>query len=133
MQLLNKLTSNPKRLFLLDGLGACLTTLLLVGILVPFQTTFGMPQSTLQTLYLVAIAFGIYSILCFLLVKRNWILFLKIIATANTLYCCLTAFYVVYYFEQLTVLGVIYFVVEMAIIVELVYLEMKTISKISEK
>ena len=117
MQSDGKWRLTPGRLFLLDGLGACVTAMLLAGILIPFQEFFGLPLSALEVLLLFAVVFAFYSLSC---------------ATANGLYCCLTAFFVIFYFERLTVLGLCYFLVEMMIILSLVFLEMKTAYKTSE-
>ena len=132
MQSDGKWRLTPGRLFLLDGLGACVTAMLLAGILIPFQEFFGLPLSALEVLLLFAVVFAFYSLSCFFFLKKNWQIFLRIIATANGLYCCLTAFFVIFYFERLTVLGLCYFLVEMMIILSLVFLEMKTAYKTSE-
>jgi hypothetical protein len=132
MQLGGKWSLTPKRLFLLDGLGAFVTAMLLAGILIPFQDFFGMPLLALEILLLFALVFACYSFSCFFFLKKNWQVFLRIIATANGLYCCLTAFFVICYFERLTVLGLCYFLVEMVVILSLVFLEMKTAHKTSE-
>lgn len=133
MRLADKLRLTPKRLFLLDGLGACVTAMLLAGILIPFQKFFGMSQFALEIASLLAAALAFYSLSCFFFLKENWKFFLKIIATANGLYCLLTAFFVIFYFEKLTVLGLCYFLIEMVIILSLVFLEMKTANKALEK
>lgn len=132
MQVFDNLRSNPGKLFLVDGLGASLTALLLFGILIPFQKAFGMPRFVLEILSLFALVFACYSFSCFFFVKSNRQIFLKTIATANTLYCCLTAFFVIFYFEKLTVWGIGYFVIEMIIILSLVLLEMKIAYRSSE-
>lgn len=133
MQLGGKWRLTPRRLFLLDGLGACVTAMLLAGILIPFQEFFGMPLSALKILLLVALVFAFYSLSCFFFLKKNWQIFLRIIAIANSLYCCLTAFFVIFYFERLTVLGLCYFLVEMVLILSLDFLEMKTAYKTPER
>lgn len=53
---------------------------------------------------------------------------MKIIATANLLYCCLTAGLIVVYYQELTVWGLTYFVLEMAVIVVLAAIEWQTAS-----
>jgi hypothetical protein len=126
MQLSGKVKLTPKRLFLLDGLGACVTAVLLTAMLILFQKAVGMPQFALKVLSLFAIVFAFYSLSCFFFLKKNWQIFLKIIATANSLYSCLTTFFMIFYFEKLTILGVSYFLLEMVLITGLVYLELKT-------
>jgi|APTNR8051073442_1049403.scaffolds.fasta_scaffold01243_6 hypothetical protein len=127
MQTLNQwtLTLSPKRLFLLDGLGACLTAFLLGVVLTAFNEHFGMPQKTLNILALIALVFAFYSFFCFFFIGNNWRLFLKIIAAANLLYCCLTITLVIYFYPHLTVLGVIYFLLEIVVVCALVFIELR--------
>ncbi|AEA45838.1 hypothetical protein [Fluviicola taffensis] len=127
-QLVHKLHSNPKALFLIDGLGACLTALLIAGILIPFQSVFGMPHFILEVGLLLALTMAVYSLCCSFFAKNNWRFFLKIILVSNSLYCCLIAFFVFYFFEKITTLGMIYFLVEIGVIAGLVMLEMKVVS-----
>ncbi len=131
-QLFDKLSSNPKRLFLIDTLGACLTILFLTAILIPLQNAFGMPLLVLEILVYVSVLLGLSSFSGFFFVKRKQSLFLKVIATLNILYCCLTTYFMVYYFEKLTVLGITYFLLEKVIILGLAYLEMRAAYKFSE-
>ena len=122
---MNQWILNPKRIFLLDGLGACLTAFLLGVVLTAFNEYIGMPQKTLNILALIALAFSAYSISCFFFIGNNWRLFLKIIATANLLYCCLTTTLVIYFYPQLTVFGVIYFLLEIVVVCGLVFFELR--------
>ena len=126
---MNQLTLNPKRLFLLDGLGALLTAFLLGIVLTAFNEHFGMPPNTLNILALIALGFAVYSICCFFFIGQNWRLFLKIIATANLLYCGLTTALVIYFYPQLTVFGVVYFLLEIVVVCGLVYIELRWANK----
>jgi hypothetical protein len=124
---LNRVSPKPKTLFLIDGLGGLVTALLLYGVLRPFHEYVGMPPKVLIYLTLIAALFFIYSTLCHLFVKENWKPFLKIISYANLLYCCLTLLLMIYYFQELTTLGVGYFLAEILVILVLVYFERKAI------
>ncbi|RQO30148.1 hypothetical protein DBR32_11220 [Taibaiella sp. KBW10] len=123
-QIFRKSTLNIKRLFLMDGLGALLTAFLLFVILRPFEAHFGMPQATLTMLSLIALAFCIYGITCFFFVKNNWRPFLQVISIANLLYVCVTLGLVLYYDARLTVLGFMYFLLEMILILGLAFFEL---------
>ena len=125
MQLFNTWRSDPGKLFLADGLGACMTVLLIAGILMPFQKMVGMPRFVLGIFLLFGCTLALYSFSCFFFLKNNRRFFLKIIALANTLYAALTTFFVIFYFEKLTIFGLGYFVIELVIILGLVFLEMK--------
>jgi len=122
---MNQWILKPKRIFLLDGLGACLTAFLLGVVLTAFNKHFGMPQKTLNILALIALGFAVYSFFCFFFIGNNWRLFLKIIAAANLLYCCLTTALVIYFYPQLTVFGVIYFLLEIVVVCGLVFVELR--------
>ncbi|TAE28111.1 MAG: hypothetical protein EAZ91_15025 [Cytophagales bacterium] len=124
-----ELLKNPKRLFLIDSLGAMLTLFGLIGILLPLKKWFGMPRQTLLLLAVIALGLAIYSGCCLLFVKRNWRPFLKIVSVANLLYCALTAGMVITHYAQLTALGVAYFVAEIGIVCGLVYVEYQTIAQ----
>ena len=118
----------PPKLFLVDSLGALLSALLLGLVLTQFEKTFGMPQQVLYVLSVIPCVFAVYSFLCFLSKTIHWRFFMKIISTANLLYCCLTLGLMIYFYQQLTVLGLLYFVLELIIIINLAYIEWKTAS-----
>jgi len=122
---MNQLTLNPKKLFLLDALGACLTAFLLGVVLTTFQKYIGMPEKTLNILALIALFFAVYSFCCYFFIGSNCRPFLKIIAAANLLYCCLTATLVIYFYPQLTVLGVVYFLLEIVVVCGVAFVELR--------
>lgn len=124
MKILDRLPLNPKNLFLIDGLGALLTAFLVGIVLRMFEDVFGMPSKFLDILSVLACIFAVYSMSCYFFVGKKWRIFLRIIAIANLLYCLLTASLVMLLYQQLTILGVIYFVVEIFIIIALVYFEL---------
>ena len=124
------MTINPKKLFLVDSLGAILSTFLLAVILVRFESAFGMPRNVLYFLSIIAFVFAINSFINYLLVKENWKPSLKTIAVANLLYCGITLGLTIYFNKELTSLGLIYFFSELAVIVTLAIIELKAVSKI---
>lgn len=126
-----KFSTSPKQLFLIDGCGAVVTAFLLVAILAGFESAFGMPQSVLYALASVACIYAIYSFCCYSFVSNNWLPWLQAIAIANTVYCCLTLGLVVYFYHDLTVLGIAYFLLEVILIGGLVYIEFKVSAGVS--
>ncbi|MES2775507.1 MAG: hypothetical protein V4722_15130 [Bacteroidota bacterium] len=132
-QFINKLTLSPKKLFLVDGVGAFLTAFFLFAILRTFHDYFGMPGQTLTLLSIIAMAFSVYSFCCFFMVHFNWYPFLRAISIANLLYCSVTLGLVIYNYPRLTILGVIYFLVEIVIVCALVFLENKCINHYQQK
>lgn len=107
-------------MFLIDGLGAIVTAILLSQVLARFETVFGMPRDILWVLAGAAGCFAVYSISCHLFLKKNGKPFLQGIAIANLIYCLTTLVLVIYLRESLTYLGLAYFIGEMIIILILV-------------
>ena len=120
-----KFSLNPKKIFLVDGVGAFLTAFILYVIMNRYNEYFGIPQTTLTCLCVIALVFSLYSITCFFTLKGKWQPFLKAIIAANLLYCCLTAGLVLYSYSNLMALGVAYFSIETMIILGLVFIEFK--------
>lgn len=119
-----KPAARQKRLFLIDGTGAVITTCMLL-ILVVFEPFFGMPRRILYFLMIPAGALAIYSITSYFLAGKNWRALLRGIAVANLLYCLCTAVLVVIFYEQLHFWGLVYFLSEMIIVVVLACIEWK--------
>ena len=127
--MLNKITSNPKLVFLLDCLGALLSAFLL-GVALPyFQPVFGMPNKILYGLATLACLFAIYSFWNYRWFKENWRPYLRGIAIVNLLYCGLTAALMIYFRQELTKWGFLYFLQEMVVIMVVVMLEFKTMAR----
>jgi hypothetical protein len=123
------MTFNPKTLFIIDGLGALVSAFLLGVVLVQFKSLFGMPKETLYLLAFLPCLFALYDLFCYLKVTKNELLFLKGIALANLLYCCLSIGLVSYHYNQLTNLGIAYFVLELLVVLVLVSIQLKTTFK----
>ena len=115
---------NTKTIFLLDGLGAMLSAILLFAILRSNHEYFGITSTILTYLSIIAFIFSCYSITCFFIVKNNWTRFLKIIILANSLYCCLTIGVVLYFYKNITPIGLLYFIAEVIVICSLIFIEM---------
>lgn len=115
----------PKRIFLIDGTGAIISATLLGYVLVIYNEYIGMPISTLKFLSSIAAVFAIYSITNFFILKSNPSYYIRLIAIANTIYCLTTLSLMVYHFQTLTILGIVYFLGEIFIIIGIVKLEMK--------
>ncbi len=127
--LLHKLASNPKRIFLIDSLGAFFTAFLLSTILTRLEEEFGMPRKVLIPLSILACVYAIYSLGCYFLVDGKWRPFLRVIAAANLLYCCITIGFLIVFHQSLTILGFVYFIGEIIIISGLAFIEASVISK----
>ncbi len=117
----------PKKLFLIDGLGAVLTTFMLGAVLARYEAWVGMPRDVMLLLALIASGFALYSLSCFFLVEKRWRPFLQVIVIANVLYAMLTLGLVFYFYHSITLLGITYFFLEMVVVIALVVVEQRNI------
>lgn len=122
-----------KQLFLIDGLGAVLTAVLLSQVLARFETTFGMSRDICHFLAGMAGSFAVYSLSCHCLLRENWKPYLKGIAVANTMYCLVTLGLVIYLFASLTWLGILYFLGEILVVLGLAAVEFSRSAKVFEQ
>jgi hypothetical protein len=120
---------NTKTLFVIDGLGALLSAFLLGVVLVRYENLFGMPKETLYFLAFLPCLFALYDLVCYLKVRGNELFFLKGIAIANLLYCCLSIISVIHHYALLSTLGFAYFILELMVVFVLVCIQLKTAFK----
>ncbi|MDC8003938.1 hypothetical protein POV27_07730 [Aureisphaera galaxeae] len=127
---MNTLISNPKKLFIIDGAGALLSAFLLGVVLVRFQNIFGIPASTLYILAAIPCFFAVYDLYAYFTKKENAKTFLKGIALMNLLYCCLSIGFAFYHLSEITLLGWLYILVEVAIVTILATIEFKVANRL---
>lgn len=130
-KLINHLIKKPDRVFLIDSLGAILTTFILF-VIMRLNEFFGMPKTVLAYLFFTAICFCIYSAACFLFLMERWTAFIRLIGVANLLYCAFTIGVVIKYYFLLTTIGIIYFLIEIVIICALSYVELTVAKEINK-
>ena len=123
MQLLPKL--QPTTIFLIDGMGALVSAVLLGLVLTRLETFFGLPKNVLYVLAGIALLLAVYSLSNAFMQQINPSRRLKLIAVANLLYCLLTVVLLFIFYPQLTIFDVYYFMGELLIILSLASLEMK--------
>jgi len=129
MQTIQKLVSSPKRLFLIDGLGAILSAFMLGVVLVKWEIFFGIPANVLYYLAAVPCAFAVYDFYVYFRISRNYSPYLTGIATLNLSYCCLSIALAMYHANVITIIGWIYLSAEIAIIIFLAALEYRAARK----
>ncbi len=127
--IINYFVKKPNALFLVDSIGAFLSAFCLLIISRFYSNYFGIKPSTLQLLTILPIVFCIYSVCCYLLVKRSYKPFILIIAIANFLYCLITMVLIFTHYSELTILGLSYFILELMIIGIIVFSEFDISSK----
>lgn len=118
-----------RRLFLIDAVGAAVTALLLWQLIGRFPQLFGVPLFWIRWLSRIAIVYSTYSLLCYIIRPGFAGKFLKIIATANIIYCAIILLMIVTNFNSLSALAIAYFIVEIGVIGYLAYKELKTAKK----
>ena len=114
-----------KRIFLLDGLGAVVSVLLMSLVLPYFQEWLGMPLYVLYACAIWASGCMLYSWTCYGFMNLDESKWLFGIMLANTLYCVFTALLIAVHFNALTTIGLVYFIAEMPVILGLVLWERK--------
>lgn len=114
-----------KRIFLIDSLGALLSAFLLGVILVKFEIAFGIPLDVLYCLTIFASVLSIFSFFNYLFAHKNSKICLKIVGLVNILYSWITMIIVLYFYEKITGLGLLYFLIEISIIVILAKIELE--------
>lgn len=132
-KLLKNVILNPKKLFLIDGLGAFLSAFLLGVVLVKFESTIGIPPSSLYFLTVFPLIFTMYDFYCYRKNHNNLRCFLKGIAVVNLLYFCLSIGVAFLHRKTITNLGWIYIIVEVFIITILSNFELKVAKQLTKK
>ena len=115
----------PQSVFLLDGLGAVVSLVSLGVVLPAFQAYIGMPLPVLYVLAALAACFASYSLSCYKFADHTQARWLKIVMAANLSYCLISVFCVALYFQQLTKLGLAYFISEKFVVLAIVGIEYK--------
>lgn len=115
--------STPRAVFLMDGLGALLSMVMLGGVLVRFEAEFGMPKTVLFWLASAAAVFAVYSLSCSFFLPANWRPLLRIILFSNAAYAVISAALVVCFYGRLTGLGLTYFALELLVLALVVWVE----------
>jgi len=114
-----------KQLFLLDGIGALLSAILLGCVLTRFESFFGIPKSTLYFLATLPCFFALYDFYCYYKIDKNLGKYLKLIAIVNILYCILSLGFGFYHYQKITLFGWAYIIIEIIIVLVLAIIELK--------
>ena len=118
---------NYKNIFYLDTVGAFFSTLGLMILKKFLSNYFGFSEYA----YLILIGMGVllflYSCLCsFILIKtKNHLI--KLLPILNILYCAISCLCIFVFIDNISLWGIIYFSLEIWIILTLVYFEFKVI------
>ena len=119
------LNLTPKKLFLIDGLGALISAFLLGIILVRFESFIGIPARTLYILAAIPVIFALYDIYAYQQADKKGPKLLKGIAYLNLFYCLLSIGFAIFHHQQIRSAGWVYICSEIIIILVLARLELK--------
>ena len=120
-----KSAADPKNLFIVDGLGALLSSFLLGVALVKFQEYFGIPVPTLYFLAVLPLFFVLYDFYSYIKPATHSGRLLRILSYVNVSYCVLSLGLAFYHFKVVTLLGWVYILVEIAIVLFIAIIEFK--------
>lgn len=132
-KLISYFTKKQKTLFLIDSTGALMTAFSLFVVVRQFNEYFGMPKNELTYLSVFAVCLCIYSAACFLFLKTDLRPFIRLIGIANLIYCTWTSVLLIKYYPVLTIIGIIYFLIEIVIICTLSYVELNVAARNNRK
>ena len=123
----------PKQLFLIDAIGAAVSALFLGVILIQLQEYIGLSKEVLYILSIPACFFAIFSFSCYFFLKSNWSKFFKIIASFNSLYALVTLIMMFIHYQEMKILGFVYFIAELIVLLILIKIEFNVSSQSKEK
>jgi len=115
----------PKKLFLIDGIGALLSIFLLGVVLVRYEFIFGLPPTTLYVLAGIPVFFAIYDLFAYKTEGAKAGKLLRGIAVMNVLYCCLSIGLAACHHEVVTGFGWVYIIIEVMIVFALAMVQFK--------
>ncbi len=131
MKFVDKAIANPYFIFIIDGIGASITSLSLLLVLPNLPEVFNMPSKILYFLGLIALLFAAYSLSNFFARLSKVKLLIRIIAIANLAYCLFSGFVVAQLLNRLSTLDIVYFAGEILIVITLAIFELKLANDIN--
>ena len=112
----------PNAIFIIDAVGAILS----ITTLIIFQKLLGVSSFTKYVLVSLACILICFDVLSYFYARKQFKkVFLKVIAYSNIIYCCICLLLLLYFFRDISVLGKIYFLLEIFIIILLSKYELK--------
>lgn len=120
---------HPRLYFLIDGIGAFFSFSVLMFLVAPFESFFGMPKESVYILGSIALSLAIYSLSCSAINMTRWKIFLRIIAILNTIYVFVSLSFMIKHWEHLRMFGYLYFISEKIVVLSLAGLEWKLSGK----
>lgn len=121
-----------KIVFLIDGIGAFVSALLLFILLIFFQEETGIPVAVLKILIVVAVCYFCFSMFCYFVIQKTLARrMLKVLIVLNFLYCAASLAVVLFFWNELAVPGKIYLLLEVLVLLFLIHFEKKQLDSFS--
>jgi hypothetical protein len=115
----------PKSLLLVDGIGAFYTASMLLIIKNIFINYISLPLILFDYLAIMAYCMGLFSLAANMFVKKDFYIYLRVIAIVNFIYCTITLSVLVLYYKQVMIWEVAYFVIEVLVVLPLILIEIR--------
>lgn len=131
--IIKQFSQNPKQLLIVDSAGALITFVMLLLIGKFFSIQFGLSKTIINILSLAALLIFLYSSTCYLTLRTVRWPVISSVALINSLYCFLTLSLMIYLHSEITLWGILYFSVEIIIIIFLIIIEYKVAIFIKHK
>lgn len=113
------------KLLLFDGIGALVSAASLGLILPAVQPYVGFPSETLILLAFLALGLSCFSLISYGFFRESWKSCVSKVGWLNLAYCFLTVALLIYHWNNIGLLGLIYFPAEIALVVLLARWEIK--------
>lgn len=120
------LRADPRRAFVIDGVGALVSAIALGLVFPSFAGQLGTTRPALSVLAVLPVVFALYDVACVLLRPSRWQIALRVIAVANASYPPISIAVLLWDGVALTALGEAYFAIEIAIVWTLALLQLQT-------
>ncbi len=120
---------NKKNTFLLDSVGALLSTLMLGLALPSINELIGLPLNTFYLLASFPFCFMFYSFICYIKYESTKPKHMLFISLLNFMYCLISIFVLTRHFSKLSLLGLSYFFAELIIVGLIAGFELKLASQ----
>lgn len=121
-----------RNIFLLDGIGALVSAIIMGLIIANYVPFFGLPKEAAYFLTVFPCLFMVYSLYCHFQKPKPFQSYLKMIIIANLLYCFISLGVVFYHYESLTKFGLGYLLLEKAVVLLVIIVELKVLKTIPE-
>jgi len=128
--MIDSFLENPKKLLLLDCIGALVSAFMLGVVLVRLESYFGIPVKTLYFLAFLPCLFALFDYYSWRSENINHSHSLKVIAFVNIIYCCLSLGLAIYHNQELTLLGWGYIIIEIFLVLLIAMIELRTATRL---